>query len=87
MFQISENLVQVEFYQNNSGHFFIKLNDGTMIDGVICFLLVSGTTSTKRHHHHHHHHQHQHQHQHSSKTNKTAAARAAAMVNHETGKL
>ncbi|CAF3344779.1 unnamed protein product [Rotaria sp. Silwood1] len=48
---------------------------------------VSGTTSTKRHHHHHHHHQHQHQHQHSSKTNKTAAARAAAMVNHETENL
>ncbi|CAF0791962.1 unnamed protein product [Rotaria sp. Silwood1] len=46
---------------------------------------VSGTTSTKRHHHHHHHHQHQHQH--SSKTNKTAAARAAAMVNHETENL
>ncbi|CAF4725578.1 unnamed protein product [Rotaria sp. Silwood1] len=78
MFQISENLVQVEFYQNNSGHFFIKLNDDTMI-------AVSGTTSTKRHHHHHHHHQHQHQH--SSKTNKTAAARAAAMVNHETENL
>ncbi|CAF2714752.1 unnamed protein product [Rotaria sp. Silwood2] len=71
MLRVRENFAQVRFYQNNNGHIFIKLNDGTMID-------VPGTTGTKRHHHHHHH---------SSKTNKTAAARAAAMVNHETGKL
>jgi hypothetical protein len=39
MFQFSEDLTQVKFYQNNNGRIFIKLNDGSMMDGVICFFV------------------------------------------------
>ncbi|UJR26378.1 hypothetical protein I4U23_007710 [Adineta vaga] len=47
MLQFAGDLAQVKFYQNNRGHIFVKLNDGTMIN-------VSGATGTKRHHHHRH---------------------------------
>jgi hypothetical protein len=35
MLQFGEDLAQVKFYQNNSGRIFVKLSDGTMMDGVI----------------------------------------------------
>jgi hypothetical protein len=35
MLQFGGDLAQVKFYQNNTGRIFAKLNDGTMIDGVI----------------------------------------------------
>ena len=39
MFQFGENLSKVKFYQNNSGQIFVKLNDGTIMDGVISFFI------------------------------------------------
>jgi hypothetical protein len=35
MLQIGGDLAQVKFYQNNAGRIFAKLNDGSMVDGVI----------------------------------------------------
>ena len=40
MFQFSGDLSQVKFYQNNHGHIFAQLTDGSMIDGVRKFLLL-----------------------------------------------
>jgi hypothetical protein len=37
MLQFSGDLAQVKFYQNNHGQIFVKLNDGSMIDGALCF--------------------------------------------------
>ncbi len=92
MFQFGGDLAQVKFYQNNTGRIFVKLNDGTMIDGVIWISFFSilqllylfmnlcffllVSGTTGTKRHHHHHH--------SSKTSK-AAAIAAAIVNNEAG--
>jgi hypothetical protein len=37
MLQFSGDLAQVKFYQNNHGQIFVKLNDGSMIDGALFF--------------------------------------------------
>jgi len=89
MFQFGGDLAQVKFYQNNTGRIFVKLNDGTMIDGVIwiSFFSISQllylfmnlcffllvSGTTGTKRHHHH----------SSKTNKIAVA--AAIANNEAG--
>jgi hypothetical protein len=89
MFQFGGDLAQVKFYQNNTGRIFVKLNDGTMIDGVIWISFFSilqllylfmnlcffllVSGTTGTKRHHHH----------SSKTNKIAVA--AAIANNEAG--
>jgi len=35
MLQLGTDLARIKFYQNPAGRIFAKLDDGTMIDGVI----------------------------------------------------
>ena len=49
MLHFNGDVSKVKFYQNTHGRVFVKLTDGTMIEGAIEYRLVLSACSCQRH--------------------------------------